>query len=34
MAAFEATGEVFVETSERGLDAYLRAASADPEMRE
>jgi len=34
MAAFEATGELFVETSERGLDAYLRAASADPEMRE
>jgi predicted DNA-binding transcriptional regulator YafY len=34
IAAFEATGEVFAETPERGLEAYLRAAGTDPEMRE
>lgn len=34
IAAFEASGEVFVETSERGLEAYLRAARADDSMRE
>ena len=34
MAVFETTGEVFVETLERGLEAYLRAASANPEMRD
>ncbi|HEX7917516.1 YafY family protein [Rudaea sp.] len=34
MAVFETTGEVFVETAERGLEAYLRAASADDSMRE
>jgi len=28
LAAFAATGEVFVETAERGLSAYLRAAGA------
>src|SRR5579883_2730959 len=28
IAAFEPTGEVFVETAERGLEAYMRAASA------
>jgi len=31
---FGTTGEVFVETPERGLEAYLRAASANPEMRD
>ena len=34
MTVFETTGEVFVETPERGLEAYLRAASANPEMRD
>lgn len=34
VAAFEATGEVFVETHERGLAAYLRAVSADGTARE
>jgi len=34
MVVFETTGEVFVETAERGLEAYLRAASADDSMRE
>jgi len=34
IAAFEATGEIFIETPERGLEAYLRAASADDNMRE
>ena len=34
IAAFEATGEIFIETPERGLEAYLRTASADDNMRE
>ncbi|MBS0567952.1 MAG: YafY family transcriptional regulator [Proteobacteria bacterium] len=33
IATFDATGEIFVEMPERGLEAYLRAARADPEMR-
>ncbi|MEO6967692.1 MAG: YafY family protein [Rhodanobacteraceae bacterium] len=34
LAAFAATGEVFVETAERGLTAYLRAAGASAEAVE
>jgi predicted DNA-binding transcriptional regulator YafY len=31
MSAFEKTGEIFVETRERGLGAYLRHVGADPD---
>ena len=34
IAAFEPTGEIFVETAERGLDAYMRAASAGDNDKE
>ncbi|MFT3790445.1 MAG: YafY family protein [Rudaea sp.] len=34
IAAFEATGEVFTEVPERGLEAYLSAARANPAMKE
>ena len=29
IAAFEATGEVFVETPQRGIDAYVRVMGGD-----
>lgn len=32
IGAFEATGEVFVETAQRGFAAYLRAAGAGTEF--